>query len=73
MNLLADAQSLRASSNPKRPPEPTDAYGFNRNGLYEIAISDYSKAIQIYPGFAEAHYKRSSSFCELNRTAGRGQ
>ena len=56
----------------KRPPEPTDATGFHRrgnlhgrNGLYELAISDYSKAIEIDPGFAEAHYDRGCSYYEL--------
>ncbi len=58
--------------NPKRPPEPTDANGFHdrgnrhsRNGSYEVAIADYSKAIEIDPSFAEAHYNRGFSFFEL--------
>lgn len=58
--------------NPKRPPEPVDANGFHergnlrsRNGSYELAISDYGKAIEMEPGFAEAHYNRGSSFYEL--------
>ena len=60
--------------NPKRPPEPTDANGFHgrgslrgRSGSYELAIADFSKAIEIYPGFAEAHYDRGCSFYELRQ------
>ncbi len=58
--------------NPKRPPEPVDANGYHdrgnlrsRNGSYEPAIADYSKAIELKPDFAEAHYNRGSSFYEL--------
>ena len=60
--------------NPNPPPEPVDAHGFHdrgnrrsRNGSYELAIADYSKAIEIDPAFAEAHYNRGSSFYELRR------
>lgn len=56
----------------KQPTEPTDADGFHdrgnlngRNGYYELAISDYSKAIEIQPGFAEAYYNRGCSHYEL--------
>ena len=59
---------------PKRPPEPVDANGFHdrgnrysRGGSYEMAIADYSKAIEIDPGFAEAHYDRGFSFYEMGR------
>ncbi len=60
--------------NPKPPPEPVDAHGFHdrgnrhsRNGSYESAIADYSKAIEMDPGFAEAHYNRGFSFYELGQ------
>ena len=60
--------------NLKRTPEPVDANGFHdrgnrhsRNGSYELAIADYSKAIEIDSGFAEAHYDRGFSFYELGR------
>ena len=60
--------------NLKRPPEPVDANGFHdrgnrhsRNGSYELAIADYSKAIEIDSEFAEAHYDRGFSFYELGR------
>ncbi len=56
----------------KRPAEPNDAKGFHDrgnqhglNGFYELAISDYSKAIEISSGFAEAHYNRGCSYYEL--------
>ncbi len=58
--------------NARRPPDPVDANGFHdrgnlrsRNGSYELAIADYSKAIEMDPGFAEAHYNRGSSHYEL--------
>ena len=60
--------------NPQRPPEPVDADGFHdrgnrhsRNGSYELAIADYSRAIELAPGFTEAHYDRGFSFYELRR------
>ena len=60
--------------NPRRPPEPVDANGFHdrgnrqsRIGSYELAIADYNKAIEIDPGFAEAHYDRGCSFYEMAR------
>ncbi|PKB78865.1 MAG: hypothetical protein BZY88_16210 [SAR202 cluster bacterium Io17-Chloro-G9] len=53
-------------------PDPEDANGFHdrgnlrsRNGSYESAIADYSKAIEMDPAFAEAHYNRGSSFYEM--------
>ena len=57
-----------------RPPpeEPQDAIGFHdrgnrysRNGSYERAIEDYSRAIEIDGAFAEAFYDRGFSFYEL--------
>ena len=60
--------------NPRQPPDPVDANGFHdrgnlrsRNGSYELAIADYSQAIERNPGFAEAHYNRGSSYYELGR------
>ena len=60
--------------NPKPPPEPVDAHGFrdrgnrhSRNGSYALVITDYSKAIEIHPAFAESHYNRGFSFYELRR------
>ena len=54
--------------NLKRPPDPVDANGFHdrgnhhsRNGSYELAIADYTKAIEIEPRFADAHYDRGFS------------
>lgn len=58
--------------NLKSLPEPVDAHGFHdrgnrhsRIGSYELAIADYGKAIEMDPGFAEAHYNRGFSFYEL--------
>ena len=58
--------------NSKRLPEPVDANGFHdrgnrysRNGSYELAIADYNKAIEMDPGFSEAHYDRGFSFYEM--------
>ncbi len=67
------AQSdLRRAMNPKQPPEPVDSNGFHdrgnlrsRNGSYESAIADYSKAIDMGQDFAEAHYNRGASYYEI--------
>ena len=60
--------------NTERPPEPVDVNGFHdrgnlrsRNGSYELAIADYSRAIELDPDFAEAHYDRGFSFYELGQ------
>ena len=60
--------------NPRTPQDPVDAKDFHRrgnlrsrNGSYESAIADYSKAIEMDVDFAEAHYDRGSSFYELGR------
>ena len=59
---------------PKRPPEPVNAKEFHdrgnlrsRHGSYEPAIADYNQAIEMAPGFAEAHYDRGCSFYEIGR------
>ena len=57
----------------RRPPEePGDAIGFHargnrysRNGAYERAIEDYSRAIEMDGAFAEAYYDRGCSFYEV--------
>lgn len=60
----------------KPAEEPKDAQGFNargnrysRNGAYEQALQDYTKAIELDPGFAEAYYNRGVSHYELGRYA----
>jgi len=57
---------------PSPPPEPENAEEFNdrgnrysRNGAYEQAIEDYSRAIGLDPGFAEAYFNRGVSKYEL--------
>ena len=62
--------NLRGNRTP--PEEPQDAIGFHdrgnkysRNGSYERAIEDYSRAIEIDGSFAEAFYDRGFSFYEL--------
>ncbi len=54
--------------------EPTDAAGyldrgnrFSRNGVYHRAIEDYTKAIELDPEFAEAHYHRGCSWYEVGK------
>ena len=54
--------------------EPTDAAGFvdrgnrySRNGVYERAISDYTKAIELDQDYPEAYYNRGCSFYEVGR------
>ena len=54
------------------PEEPHDAAGFNemgnrysRNGVYEQAIENYSKAIELEETFAEAYFNRGVSNYEL--------
>lgn len=56
----------------RRPEEPVDAQGFHargnrysRNGTYERAIEDYSRAIEMDGDFAEAYYDRGFSFYEI--------
>ncbi len=63
---------LNIGSNPRRPEEPLDAVGFHargnrysRNGAYERAIEDYSRAIEMDGAFAEAYYDRGFSFYEV--------
>ena len=63
---------MRPRSTP--PPEPTDPQGFtqrgnrfSRNAAYEQAIQDYSRAIELDQGFAEAYFHRGVSFFELRR------
>ena len=62
--------NLRRSNKPAE--EPQDAAGFHargnrysRNGAYERAIEDYSRAIELDGAFAEAHYDRGFSFYEV--------
>ena len=57
---------------PSPPPEPENAEEFNdrgnrysRNGVYDQAIEDYSRAIGLDPGFAEAYFNRGVSKYEL--------
>ena len=61
-------------SNFKRPEEPVDAPGFNqrgnrysRNGVYEQAIEDYTRAIELDAAFAEAYFNRGVSYYEVGR------
>jgi len=62
--------NLRRDTGP--PEEPADAAGFHgrgnrysRNGAYERAIEDYSRAIELDGAFAEAYYDRGFSFYEV--------
>jgi len=66
--------SLNLRGNSRRPEEPVDAIGFHtrgnrysRNGAYERAIEDYSRAIEMDGAFAEAYYDRGFSFYEEGR------
>ena len=63
---------MRTQRNPA--PEPEDAHGFNergsrysRSGVYEKAIPDYTKAIELDDTFAEAYFNRGGSYYELGR------
>ena len=56
--------------------EPQDAQGFNargnrysRNSAYEQALEDYTRAVELDPGFTEAYYNRGVSYYELGRYA----
>ncbi len=58
------------------PPEPTDAAGFNdmgnrysRNGVYDQAIDNYTRAIELDGTFAEAYFNRGVSHYELGMYA----
>ena len=58
------------------PEEPTDAAGYNRrgnqysrNGAYEQAIADYTRALELDAAFAEAWFNRGVSWYELGRYA----
>jgi tetratricopeptide (TPR) repeat protein len=62
------------NSNFKQPEEPVDAPGLNqrgnrysRNGVYERAIEDYTRAIEMDGAFAEAYFNRGVSYYELGR------
>lgn len=64
--------SLILGGNHRRPEEPRDAIGFHargnrysRNGEYERAIEDYSRAVELDGAFAEAYYDRGFSFYEV--------
>ena len=52
--------------------EPTGAAGYldrgnrySRNGVYHRAIDDYTKAIELDPGLADAFYNRGCSWYEV--------
>lgn len=54
------------------PEDPTDAAGYNRrgnqysrNGAYEPAIADYTRALELDAAFAEAWFNRGVSYYEL--------
>lgn len=56
------------------PEEPRDAAGYNRrgnqysrNGAYEPAIADYTRALELDAAFAEAWFNRGVSWYELGR------
>ena len=58
------------------PEEPTDAAGYNRrgnqysrNGAYEQAIADYTRALELDAAFAEAWFNRGVSWYELGQYA----
>ncbi len=64
--------SLNLGGNHRRSEEPRDAIGFHargnrysRNGAYERAIEDYSRALEMDSAFAEAYYDRGFSFYEV--------
>ena len=61
---------MRPRFNP--PADPQDAQGFNdrgnrysRNGVYDQAIADYTKAIEMDVTFADAYFNRGVSHYEL--------
>ena len=61
---------MRPRSNP--PEEPKDAAGFNdrgnrysRNGVYDQALEDYTRAIELDGSFAEAYFYRGVSHYEM--------
>ena len=54
------------------PEEPTDAEGYNRrgnqysrNGAYEQAIADYTKALELDETLADAWFNRGCSLYEM--------
>ena len=54
------------------PEEPQDAAGFNRrgnqysrNGAYEQAIADYTRALELDATLADAWFNRGCSYYEL--------
>ena len=56
----------------KQPEEPQDAAGFNergnrysRNGVYQQAVEDYTRAIELDQNFADAFFNRGVSHYEL--------
>ncbi|MBM3942335.1 MAG: tetratricopeptide repeat protein [SAR202 cluster bacterium] len=56
------------------PEEPKDAQGFNqrgnrysRNGVYDQAIRDYTRAIELDADYAEALFNRGVSYYEIQR------
>ncbi len=58
------------------PEEPTDAAGYNRrgnqysrNGAYEQAVADYTQALELDAGLADAWFNRGVSFYELGMYA----
>lgn len=64
--------SLNLGGNHRRIEEPQDAVGFHargnrhsRNGAYERAIEDYSRALELDGAFDEAYFDRGCSFYEL--------
>lgn len=54
------------------PEEPTDAEGYNRrgnqysrNGAYEQAIADYTRALELDDTLADAWFNRGCSYYEM--------
>ena len=55
-----------------QPEEPADAEGYNRrgnqysrNGAYEQAIADYTRALELDDTLAEAWFNRGCSYYEM--------